>query len=122
MVSRWQVRRVRFRALTEFYQEVTMLQVARLHHMSLLNFRGVVLSLDEKCPLLIVTELADCSLQQWLNTLENPLTAAQVVVVDLWLQLSQALSFLHSQSPPIVAVVHRDIKPDNVLGFKNAGP
>jgi serine/threonine protein kinase len=93
-----------------------------LHHMSLLNFRGVVLSLDEKCPLLIVTELADCSLQQWLNTLENPLTAAQVVVVDLWLQLSQALSFLHSQSPPIVAVVHRDIKPDNVLGFKNAGP
>jgi serine/threonine protein kinase len=94
-------------------KEIAML--SGLHHENLVGFRGVAFDLKSprQLPKYIVTELADCNLSQWLDGLGRKLTIGELS--DLWKQLLRGLVYLHSQSPPIL---HRDLKPDNVLVFK----
>jgi serine/threonine-protein kinase len=61
--------------------------------------------------LYIVLEKIDGpSLRQLVKTREDKLKEEEVV--DIAIQICEALEYLHSQVPP---VLHRDISPDNLL-------
>jgi len=66
-------------------------------------------SADDACLYLIMEAMPGQSLSSWLNTGQR---ADEALVVKLADQVLEILSYLHSFSPP---VIHRDIKPGNLI-------
>lgn len=90
----------------EFEMEASLL--AELQHPRLIKMMRFF---SEARRLYIVLEKVDGpSLRQLIKASEKPLREEEVV--DIALQICEAVEYLHAQVPP---VVHRDISPDNLL-------
>lgn len=97
--------RVRKKAAEKFQQEATML--SRLKHPQIVQFLDLFVE-DHRAYL--VLERADGTTLKQLVETEGPQTES--FTIDLAIQLCQILSYLHTQSPP---VIHRDFTPDNLI-------
>ena len=82
----------------------------KLIHPHIVQFLGVYFSPTSRIPMLILEKM-DTSLRQYLenHTKEDFLLPDKIYVLR---QVAQALSYLHSHSPPLV---HHDLSPNNVL-------
>ena len=83
---------------------------SKLRHPGVVQFLGVYLERDSRLPVLIM-EMMDTSLRKYLEDHskdEFPLGSKAFVLH----QITQALAYLHSQSPPLV---HHDLSTNNVL-------
>jgi serine/threonine protein kinase len=96
------------RAAEELLREARRLQ--SLRHDNIVTMHGVSLHPEHGHVQWLVTELADGgSLEAWLSA-RGYLTLAELV--DLLRSVMRALVYLHGRTP---AVLHRDVKPANVL-------
>jgi hypothetical protein len=87
-----------------------------LRHENIVQLRGVAMHPEHGHVQWLVTELADGgSLEKWVSA-RGRLTLAELL--DLLRSVMRALVYLHSRTP---AVLHRDIKPTNVLVFSSFG-
>ncbi|MBF0297059.1 MAG: SUMF1/EgtB/PvdO family nonheme iron enzyme [Magnetococcales bacterium] len=69
--------------------------------------------IDPEGGALLVTDYLDGGdLKQWVRTRGR---LAESEALEITRQMAQALAFAHGRNPP---VVHRDVKPDNILGKK----
>ena len=83
---------------------------SKLRHPGVVQFLGVYLERGSRLPVLVMEKM-DTSLRRYLEDhgkKEFPLHLKAFVL----LQISQALSYLHGQNPPLV---HHDLSPNNVL-------
>lgn len=99
-----------WRRVEEFTQEC--LTWAKLKHPNMVSLRGLYRDYSHGTPVIhIVMERMDVSLGDYLlkNPRETFLFHKKVCIL---LQVAQGLSYLHSQTPPLV---HHDLKPDNVM-------
>ena len=83
---------------------------SKLIHPLIVQFLGVYFSPTSRIPMLILEKM-DTSLRHYLesHTKEDFLLPYKIYVLR---QVAQALSYLHSRSPPLV---HHDLSPNNVL-------
>ena len=83
---------------------------SKLIHPHIVQFLGVYFLSGSRVPMLIL-EMMDTSLRHYLekNTKENFVVPDKIYVLR---QVAQALSYLHSRSPPLV---HHDLSTNNVL-------
>ena len=83
---------------------------SKLIHPHIVQFLGVYFSPTSRVPMLILEKM-DTSLRHYLDshTKEDFLLSDKIYVLR---QVAQALSYLHSRSPPLV---HHDLSPNNVL-------
>ncbi len=88
----------------QFLQEAHLL--AALRHPNLPRVTDYFV--EEPCQYLVMDYLPGLDLQSWL---ERDGRQPWQVILPLALQLGDALSYMHSQNPP---VIHRDIKPGNI--------
>jgi serine/threonine protein kinase len=80
-----------------------------LNHKGLPNYQDENLNLENDDKLFVLREyLEGISLDEYMSG--NNLTETQAV--DIIIELCEIISYLHSQSPP---VIHRDIKPSNII-------
>jgi hypothetical protein len=87
-----------------------------LRHENIVQLRGVVMHPEHGHIQWLVTELADHgSLEKWVTS-RSQMTLEELL--DLLRSVMRALAYLHSRTP---AVIHRDVKPANVLVFKSLG-
>eukprot|EP00753_Platysulcus_tardus_P013488 PLAT3688.1.p1 GENE.PLAT3688.1~~PLAT3688.1.p1 ORF type:complete len:671 (+),score=253.23 PLAT3688.1:3-2015(+) len=89
--------------LAEFKAEASIM--AKLHHPNVVRFLGACVVNPH---LYLVTELMAGSLEQVIDDDKQPLELPLIARISR--QLAAGLAFLHAQ-----AVVHRDVKPSNVL-------
>ena len=90
--------------------EAECLTWSKLRHPGVVQFLGVYLERGSRFPILIMEKM-DTSLRKYLEDHskdEFPLGSKAFVMR----QIAQALSYLHSQNPPLV---HHDLSPNNVL-------
>jgi serine/threonine protein kinase len=98
----------------ELLQEARLL--ASLRHENIVLLRGVTMHPEHGHVQWFVTELADSgSLEAWVSA-RGRLTLEELL--DLLRSVMRALVYLHSRTP---AVLHREIKPANVLVFTSSG-
>jgi hypothetical protein len=89
-----------------------------LHHPNIVLFHGVAMHPEHGHVQWLVTELADGgSLEAWVSARDR-LTLEELL--DLLRSVMRALVYLHSRAPG-PAVIHRDVKPANVLVFTSLG-
>ena len=83
---------------------------SKLIHPHIVQFLGVYFLSGSRVPMLILEKM-DTSLRRYLekHTKENFVLPDKIYVLR---QVAQALSYLHSRSPPLV---HHDLSPNNVL-------
>ena len=83
---------------------------SKLIHPHIVQFLGVYFLSGSRVPMLILEKM-DTSLRHYLekHTKENFVLPDKIYVLR---QVAQALSYLHSRSPPLV---HHDLSPNNVL-------
>ena len=83
---------------------------SKLIHPHIVQFLGVYFSPTSRIPMLILEKM-DTSLRHYLehNTKEDFLLPDKIYILR---QVAQALSYLHSRSPPLV---HHDLSPNNIL-------
>ena len=83
---------------------------SKLIHPHIVQFLGVYFLSGSRVPMLILEKM-DTTLRRYLeiHTKENFVLPDKVYVLR---QVAQALSYLHSRSPPLV---HHDLSPNNVL-------
>ena len=83
---------------------------SKLIHPHIVQFLGVYFVSGSRVPMLILEKM-DTSLRHYLekHTKENFVLCDKIYVLR---QVAQALSYLHSRSPPLV---HHDLSPNNVL-------
>ena len=83
---------------------------SKLIHPHIVQFLGVYFLSGSRVPMLILEKM-DISLRNYLenHTKENFVLPDKIYVLR---QVAQALSYLHSRSPPLV---HHDLSPNNVL-------
>ena len=83
---------------------------SKLIHPHIVQFLGVSFVSGSRVPMLILEKM-DTSLRHYLekHTKENFVLPDKIYVLR---QVAQALSYLHSRSPPLV---HHDLSPNNVL-------
>ena len=83
---------------------------SKLIHPHIVQFLGVYFLSGSRIPMLILEKM-NTSLQHYLenHTKENFVLPDKIYVLR---QVAQALSYLHSRSPPLV---HHDLSPNNVL-------
>ena len=83
---------------------------SKLNHPHIVQFLGVYFLSGSRVPMLILEKM-DTSLRHYLehHTKENFVLSDKIYVLR---QVAQALSYLHSCSPPLV---HHDLSPNNVL-------
>ena len=83
---------------------------SKLVHPHIVQFLGVYFLSGSRVPMLILEKM-DTSLRHYLenHTKENFILPDKIYVLR---QVAQALSYLHSRSPPLV---HHDLSPNNVL-------
>ena len=83
---------------------------SKLRHPGVVQFLGVYLERGSRVPVLIMEKM-DTSLRKYLedHSKESFPLGLKTYVLR---QVSQALAYLHSQSPPLV---HHDLSPNNVL-------
>ena len=83
---------------------------SKLIHPHIVQFLGVHFSSGSRVPMLILEKM-DTSLRHYLekHTKENFVLPDKIYILR---QVAQALSYLHSRSPPLV---HHDLSPNNVL-------
>ena len=83
---------------------------SKLIHPHIVQFLGVYFLSGSRVPMLILEKM-DTSLRHYLekHTKENFVLPDKIYVLR---QIAQALSYLHSRSPPLV---HHDLSPNNVL-------
>ena len=83
---------------------------SKLIHPHIVQFLGVHFLSGSRVPMLILEKM-DTSLRRYLenHTKENFVLPDKIYVLR---QVAQALSYLHSRSPPLV---HHDLSPNNVL-------
>ena len=83
---------------------------SKLTHPHIVQFLGVYFSPTSRIPMLILEKM-DTSLRHYLEsqTSENFVLPDKIYVLR---QVAQALSYLHSRSPPLV---HHDLSPNNIL-------
>ena len=83
---------------------------SKLVHPHIVQFLGVYFLSGSRVPMLILEKM-DTSLRHYLEkrTKENFVLPNKIYVLR---QVAQALSYLHSRSPPLV---HHDLSPNNVL-------
>lgn len=93
----------------QFDREVCLL--ANLRHPNILMFLGAVIKPSDGS-VMIVTELLDLSLHEMLHDQDPPFIATKSDWFSICEQICRGLNYLHLTDPPIV---HRDIKPKNVL-------
>jgi serine/threonine protein kinase len=99
----------------ELLQEARLLQ--SLRHPNIVLLHGVVMHPEHGYVQWLVTELANGgSLEAWLAARLGVLTLSELL--DLLRSVMRALVYLHSRTP---AVLHRDVKPANVLVFMTFG-
>jgi serine/threonine protein kinase len=99
-------------AVGELLQETRLL--ASLRHSNIVQLRGIVMEPDD---MWLVTEFANGgSLEAWLAKHDAGVTLAELL--NLFMSVMRALVYLHSRTP---AVVHRDVKPANLLVFETFG-
>jgi hypothetical protein len=99
---------------SEVTREVRML--SGLHHAKIVSFRGVVLDSGTGLLKYLVLELAFGSLTAFLRSLGRPLSLDELHRMSD--DVFDGLSYLHGLVP---AVVHRDLKTDNLLAFVSGG-
>ena len=90
-------------------------RLARLRHRNVIEFKGFCLDAATGRPKYIVTELARCSLREYLQQ-TYPVTtrcASLSEVLDFSRDILEGLVYLHSLRP--YPMIHRDLKPENVL-------
>jgi serine/threonine protein kinase len=101
------------RAAQELLQEARLLH--SLRHDNIVTMHGVMMHPEHGHVQWLVTELADGgSLEAWLSA-RGVLTLDELY--DLLRSVMRALVYLHSRVP---SVIHRDVKPANVLVFTTA--
>jgi WNK lysine deficient protein kinase len=101
------------RAARELVEEARLLH--SLRHDNIVTLRGVTMHPEHNHVQWLVTELADGgSLEAWLSA-RGVLTMPELL--DLLRSVMRALVYLHSRTP---SVIHRDVKPANVLVFTAA--
>jgi hypothetical protein len=89
-----------------------------LHHPNIVLFHGVAMHPEHGHVQWLVTELADGgSLEAWVSARDR-LTREELL--DLLRSVMRALVYLHGRAPG-PAVIHRDVKPANVLVFTSLG-
>ena len=83
---------------------------SKLIHPHIVQFLGVYFLSESRVPMLILEKM-DTSLRHYLesHSKENFVLPDKIYVLR---QVAQALSYLHSRSPPLV---HHDLSPNNVL-------
>ena len=83
---------------------------SKLIHPHIVQFLGVYFLSGSRIPMLILEKM-DTSLRHYLesHTSENFVLPEKIYVLR---QVAQALSYLHSRSPPLV---HHDLSPNNIL-------
>ena len=83
---------------------------SKLIHPHIVQFLGVSFLSGSRVPMLILEKM-DTSLRHYLekHTKENFVLSDKIYVLR---QVAQALSYLHSRSPPLV---HHDLSPNNIL-------
>ena len=83
---------------------------SKLIHPHIVQFLGVYFLSGSRIPMVILEKM-DTSLRHYLedHTKENFLLPDKIYVLR---QVAQALSYLHSRSPPLV---HHDLSPNNIL-------
>ena len=83
---------------------------SKLIHPHIVQFLGVYFLSGSRVPMLILEKM-DTSLRHYLekHTKENFVLPDKIYVLR---QVAQALSYLHSRSPPLV---HHDLSPNNIL-------
>ena len=83
---------------------------SKLTHPHIVQFLGVYVLSGSRVPMLILEKM-DTSLRHYLenHTKEDFLLPDKIYVLR---QVAQALSYLHSRSPPLV---HHDLSPNNIL-------
>ena len=96
--------------LDEIVHEAVML--SHLYHDRILSFRGIVTAPDAKSPKYILFELANGSLNSYLEKLPRLLTLKECKRIGV--DVLSALEYLAA-----TGIVHRDLKPANVLVFVN---
>jgi serine/threonine protein kinase len=102
------------RAAQEFLQEARLLH--SLRHDNIVTLRGVTMHREHGHVQWLVTERASGgSLEAWLSA-RDVLTLEELL--DLLRSVMRALVYLHSRRP---SVLHRDVKPANVLVFETFG-
>lgn len=85
-------------------------RLSQLRHPNLVLFLGACIDLKSQQPTLLLNELMPHSLHEVLETHKATLTISEII--DIFLDISQALVYLHSQQPPIV---HGHMTDKNVL-------
>eukprot|EP00903_Cladosiphon_okamuranus_P019661 g18074.t1 len=99
-------------ALTREYVD-ELLILSQLHHPNIVHFHGAGVPPS----LFYVMELCERSLFDLLHVCRRALNTRQRVAMAL--DVSKAMGYLHSRSPP---VLHRDLKSLNLLVVKEDGP
>lgn len=97
--------RVRKKAAEKFQEEAAML--SKLKHRQIVQFLD--LFVEDHRAYLVLQRADGTTLKQLVET-EGPQTES--FAIDLAIQMCQILSYLHTQSPP---VIHRDFTPDNLI-------
>ena len=83
---------------------------SKLRHPGVVQFLGVYLERGSRLPVLIMEKM-DTSLRKYLEDHSKESFPLELKAFVLR-QITQALAYLHSQSPPLV---HHDLSPNNVL-------
>jgi len=82
-----------------------------LHHRNIVEFFGICYpQLRSEIPVMVM-ELMDESLTKYIGR-KSPMEITFSTKISILLDITQGLSYLHSQQPP---VVHRDLSPNNIL-------
>jgi len=91
----------------QFVREARLL--ANLHHDHLPRVSNYFL-IEEQGQYLVMDFVEGRNLDTWLKQRGSPFTEAEII--DWLLKICDALTYLHTQQPPIV---HRDVKPANII-------
>lgn len=91
-------------------REIMLLK--ELRHPNIVRLYDVLFRIPK---LTLVFEFCDCDLKQLMETRPNKMLNAQTEVVSFMFQMLNGLNYMHARS-----VVHRDIKPQNLLVNNNA--
>jgi serine/threonine-protein kinase len=99
--------------LSRFYHEAKVL--SRMSHPNIAQVKdfGDFMVADQKLPFLVMDYIPGIAIDQYVQN-HN---LSQADVIDLIIEVLEALQFAHHKS-----VIHRDIKPDNIIVKENGQP